>query len=150
MNVKERLSMEIYTILEKTGKLVELTATFHALYGKDYRLKPGSPQEAWALYDSIYRTQVEIANLLDSYMIDAPHYRYGQWWERLDVMDVSIAQELLCEVSHLIACMAHHEVQQPETDYSYVIHRSQSAIAGMLHPAALQVAASLEAGQHAG
>ncbi len=124
-------------LLEDAGKLVHHIAVFATCYGRHYELCPGSPDDAWALYETIQAIQAEIAAGLDEILWMRPHHRCGEWWERQDVMDVSTAQAISYEVSHLIACCAAHEAKAPGS--TAAIQNAQLAIAGMLHPAAIQV-----------
>ncbi len=134
MNVKNA-----HEIVVLAARLIEQTAMFQTCFGRDYILKPGSPSEAWALYESVAYTQAEIARLLDPETTDNPHHRHGEWWQRRDMMDVAVAQQLMIEAGHLLACCATHVANQPPTDFSYVIICSQMAIAGMLHPSSVQI-----------
>ena len=127
-------------LLADAGKLVQLSATFTARYGRHYELRPDSPEDAWKLYDAIQAIQAEIVAGLDDILMMKPHHRCGKWWERHDVIDLSTAQAISHEVSNLIACCAAHEANAPgSTAWSYAIQNAQLAIAGMLHPAAIQV-----------
>jgi hypothetical protein len=127
-------------IAAKSAQLVALTAEFEATYGKNYTLKPGSPQDAWDLYDAVFQTESSLASLLDSAALLNPHHRYGKWWDRVETMETAIAQQLMLEARHLIARCAHHHVNQPDSDWSYAIQTAQCAIAGMMRPASLQLA----------
>lgn len=133
------------TILAETARLVELTATFEARYGKNYRMSANSPTDAWKLHHAILDTQHIIAHLLDPHIIENPHSRYGKWWERHDVMEASMAQQLIAEVAHLIAVVAHYEVneQDGKATWSHALNTTQGAIAGMLHPQAFVIAGAL-------
>lgn len=127
-------------ILLKAAHLVELAATFQAHYGNDYRLKPGSPQGAWALYDEMVEVQSTIARLLSPTVLENHHTRYGKWWERQDTMNTGIAYALVQECSLLIACSVHADLVD-EDKISYAVEAVQASIAGILHPASLQIGA---------
>lgn len=130
-------------LLTTAARLVELTATFKAQYGQDYGA--GMPDEAWKLYQAILHHQAQIARMLDAHVhrIEALHHPHGEWWKRRDVMNTATAQAVVEQASHLIACCARISVRQAEDDkidWSYAIHATQVVIAGMLHPASLQLA----------
>lgn len=129
-----------YEILNRAAHLVELSVIFQLKYGKSYTLKPGSPAEAWALYDQTLEIESEIAALLDEAPRDTPYSRHGEWWLRYDVMDHAIARSLVAEAGNLIACTTHAEVDS-ERKTAWSVISIQSVIAGMLHPTSLQVGA---------
>lgn len=133
------------TILAETARLVELTAIFQARYGKAYKVTATSPNDAWKLHHAILDTQHIIANLLDPQILEHPHNRYGKWWDRHDVMEASMAQQLINEVAHLIAVVAHCDANQQDgkATWSHAVNTTQSAIAGILHPQAFVVPAAL-------
>jgi hypothetical protein len=137
-------------ILNEAARLLELTATFQARYGKQYRLKAGSPQEAWTLYDDISEMQTRVAALLDPQALEDSNSRYGHWWERMDVMDVNTAQMLVEEVGALISCCAYSDVKSPETSLTYMVLSKQSTIAGFLHPSSRMIAAGEREQSHVG
>jgi hypothetical protein len=129
-------------LTQNVAQLVELTATFQAKYGRHYTLKPGSPAEAWALYNQIFNQQATIAQMLDTRALQMPQEGYDKWWERQDAMDLSIAKTLIQHSSHLIATVAYFNAEAHETDWSYAVYCAESAVAGLLHPSAIQVALS--------
>jgi hypothetical protein len=129
-------------LAQNVAHLVKLTAAFQAKYGRHYVLKPGSSSEAWTLYNQIFDEQVTIARMLDKRALEMPHETYTKWWERQDTMDLSVAKTLMQHISHLIATVTYFEAETQETDWSYAILCAESAIAGLLHPSALQVAQS--------
>jgi hypothetical protein len=129
-------------LIDEIANLAERVATFQARYGRNYTLKPGSPEEAWDLYNAIQDGQSIIAGMLEDDPRQNPHYRYGRWWERHEVLDTGVAQDLLAEAGHLLAHCAYASADADRTDYHYVMYTSQCNIAGMLHPVALQIAAS--------
>lgn len=125
----------------KSAQLIEFTSIFQSQYGKDYRMKPGSPDEAWQLQQAIFDLQGEIAQILDIYALENPLRRVSPWWKFQDVMDNGIATQIAQEVFHLIACCAAQGVSQ-RTEPSPVIVCSQRTIAGFLHPSTLLIAQS--------
>jgi hypothetical protein len=128
-----------HKVMAEVAKLTEMSSIFQARYGKQYRMKPGSPAEAWDLYQSIVNQQTVIARLLDVAALEKPLSRCAQWWKNQDAMDYSITASLAQEVIHLIACCASADVQS-HTVASPIIDVSQSVIAGMLHPSSVLVA----------
>lgn len=125
-------------VVEETTALTELAAVFQARYGKTYRLKPGSPDEAWTLYNRILDQQRAIAGLLDSDVIEQPIYKHIRWWQQQDAMDTSVTQDLFSEAHQLLARCAYTEACAHDPRQSPGIACSQAVIAGMLHPHALQ------------
>jgi hypothetical protein len=115
------------------AELVELASIFQARYGKDYRMKPGSPAEAWDLHQAIFDKQSDIARLLDVEALEQPLKRLPDWWKYRETLDTSMAAQLLQEAAHLIACCAAFETS-PRAGSSPVVVTSQSVLAGMLHP----------------
>lgn len=114
--------------------LVELVGHFQAQFGREYRLRPGSPVTAWELDQAIRSQQVTIARLLDLAALEGAFSRYGCWWTRYDVMDDSIAHELAAEATRLISACAHCEAQADHVEWSPTIQVIQQSIAGMLPP----------------
>ncbi|MBC8098617.1 MAG: hypothetical protein H7Y11_04185 [Armatimonadetes bacterium] len=145
-------------LAHKVAELTQLCAQFQARFGRYYALKPGSSADAWALYHQILNQQVDIALLLDPQALEQPHDAYDRWWERQDTLDLSVAKVMLQQVGHVIATCAYHEKEADDgavhdTEWSYAVFRAESAIAGMLHPSARQVAlaaASTAYGRYAG
>ena len=126
-------------VMIKVSELIELSSIFQARYGRDYRLVPGSPDEAWELYQAISDQQTAIARLLDLTALENPIRRCAQWWKSQDVINSSVVSMMAQEAAHLIACCASFETQ-PRAVASPVIDVSQSVIAGMLHPSCVLVA----------
>ena len=126
-------------LMAENAQLIEYASIFQARYGKQYRLKPGSPSEAWDLHQAIFDRQVAIAHLLDTAAIETPMQRCTPWWKWQDVIDTSVACTMAAEASHLIACCASFEAE-PRAASSPAVSASQAVIAGMLHPSALLVA----------
>lgn len=128
-------------IIMETAELLALCSRFQALYGKDYRMKPGSPEDAWDLYQAIFDQQRMIAEMLDTDALERPLKRWGEWWNRQETIDIALVSELAKEASHLIACCAYNEADpQRYADNVGMVRTSQGVIAGLLHPAARQVA----------
>jgi hypothetical protein len=127
-------------VISETVELLVLCSRFQATYGKDYRLKPGSPQNAWELYQAIFDKQRIIAELLDSDALERPLKRWGEWWKRQETIDIALVNELAKEANHLIACCAYNEVNTQSGEVSSAVRASQGVIAGILHPSARQVA----------
>lgn len=132
------------------AELIRLTASYQATYGRGYPLKPGSGAHAWGLYDAIMAEQVAIAEQLTPDALEEPRIVHLKWWERQDVPDLPMANELMQEISRLIACCAYIEAQSGSTDWSYAVFCSQAVIAGMLHPAARQLALGKQEALYAG
>ena len=122
----------------KVAELIENVSIFQSCYGKDYRMKPGSPTQAWDLYQSILNQQTAIAQLLDSDALEDSAQRQ-QWWKWQESIDTSIVTQIAQEAYHLIACCASFEAN-PAGSNSPVIGCSQRVIAGMLHPSTRMVA----------
>ncbi len=123
----------------KIAEMIELTSIFQARYGKQYRIKPGSPAEAWDLHQAIFDQQAVIAQLLDSDTLENPVRRCTAWWKYQDTIDTGVVSLIASEVSHLIACCASFEAE-PRAASSPAVAASQAVIAGMLHPSAVMVA----------
>ena len=134
-------------LLCEAGRLVALTAVFQARYGKDYALKANSPEHAWRLHRQIFDAQRAVARLLTDSARENPRPRYGQWWDRQDVLDSSLAHEIVSQASPLIMACAYQEA-----DVNYRAHEEsqsvlsiQRAIAGTLHPNSLHIISDAEA-----
>lgn len=121
------------------AELIELASIFQCRYGKDYRLKPGSPADAWDLQQAIMNQQTAIATLLDESALETPSQRLPQWWKWQEIMDTGTATSLAQETCHLIAACA-CVTASPDSVTSPVINTSQQVIAGMLHPSTRMVA----------
>lgn len=130
-----------HRLIAQAAHLVELASAFQAKYGKYYPLKPGSPQDAWNYYEALLEVQCCIARLLDPAARENGYPKAGHWWDRHDVIDSATAQAVLSEIGSLIACCANQEIRMPENaEWSPIIHNTQCAVAGMLHPSSLQIA----------
>jgi hypothetical protein len=139
-------------ILNEAAHLMELTASFQARYGRAYRISISSPADASDLHNQILDIQSIIANLLDPEALNEAHAPYGQWWQRHDVMEASMAQQLISEISYLITSTAHvcsNQSEGKETMH-HAVKMTQRAIAGMLHPDCFKVHADPELQRQAG
>jgi len=123
----------------KIAELIEFASIFQVRYGKQYRMKPGSPAEAWDLHRIINDQQVAIARLLDPAALENPLRRCTPWWKWQETIDTGVVYQIAIEANHLIACCASFEAE-PLAEASPAVAASQSAIAGMLHPSAVLVA----------
>lgn len=136
-------------LVSHVGELTRLCATYQAELGRGYRVKPGSGERAWTLYNAIVSKQVAIGELLSRDALEKPRVVLNKWWDRQDVPDLSITTEMIQEVSRLIACCAYIEAEAGTTDWSYAVFCSQAVIAGTLHPSALQMALGNQEGRYA-
>ena len=123
----------------KVAELIEISSIFQSCYGKDYQMKPGSPEQAWDLYNAMMNQQTAIARLLDIDALEEPAQRLPQWWKWQEMMDTGMVAQMAQEAYHLIACCASYEAK-PCGSHSPVISSSQRVIAGMLHPSTRMVA----------
>jgi len=130
------------SMLIEAAQLMELASTYQVRYGRQTRLKPGSSDDAWTLYQAALDSQCEIARLIDPAVLEAPNRRRMSWWERQDVVDTGVVREIIDDIGHLIACCAYAqaEAENGHTEWSYAVESAQSVIAGLLHPTSLQVA----------
>lgn len=127
-------------IAHRVAKIAELSSTFYAHYGSSYRLSDDSPPEAWELYRQIMAEQATIASLLDTRALENPYVRYEAWWQRRDVINPALVNELATETMLLVERAAYQAVRMDaatQTDSMYVL---QEGIAGFLHPATRQKA----------
>ena len=123
----------------KVAELMETASIFQSCYGKDYRMKPGSPTQAWDLYQTMLNQQTAIAQLLDVAALEDAALRLPQWWKWQESIDTGVIAQMAQEAYHLIACCASFEAN-PTANSSPVIGCSQRVIAGMLHPSTRMVA----------
>lgn len=128
-----------HLIVAQVASLTELVTRFQALFGSDYRMKPGSPARAWELDEQIRQTQAAIARLLDKQALDNPFIRHGRWWETQDVMNTSLMTELATTAVHLLMYCTCYETRDDKREYPLTMRLAQETIAGMLHPAARQL-----------
>jgi hypothetical protein len=134
--------MEIKTvhhILDEAARLIELTASFQAQYGRMYKLNANTPQDARQLYHDIMQSQAIIASYLDNDALNEVQSPYGRWWDHSDVMEPIMAQQILSNSAQLLSSVVHAQTLTP-TSISYVVHAIQRAIAGTLHPDSYQAA----------
>ena len=126
-------------VATKVAELIEMASIFQSCYGKDYRMKPGSPTQAWDLYQAMLNQQTAIARLLDLDALEDAAQRLPQWWKWQESIDTGMVAQMAQETYHLIACCASFEAN-PTASTSPVISSSQRVIAGMLHPTTRMVA----------
>lgn len=126
-------------IYSKIAELIELTSIFQTHYGRNYRMKPGSPEPAWTLHQTIFDQQRDIARLLDLETLENPSNAISPWWKWQDTLDTSIVATLAHEACHLIACCASFEAN-PIGNCSLAVTAAQRAIAGGLHPSSRMIA----------
>jgi len=126
-------------IVSKIAELIELSSIFQTRYGRGYRMKPGSPESAWALHQAIFDQQREIAILLDLDVLENPSQAVTAWWKWQETMDSGIAGALAQEACHLIACCASFEAN-PMGTCSLAAVAAQRAIASRLHPSSRMIA----------
>ena len=130
----------VTTMMSQASHLLTLSATYQARYGRNAKLKAGSPQDAWDLYDQTLYGQSIIARMLHESALESPYYKVRKWWEAQDVIDVGVARLLVQEVSHLLASVAYHEATADPKKLSHSVQSAQYIIAGMLHPSSILVA----------
>lgn len=134
--------MEIKTvhhILDEAARLIELTASFQAQYGRMYKMTASTSQDAWQLYHDIMQSQAIIASYLDMEALSDVQFPYGRWWDHADVMEPIMAQQVLSNSAQLLSSVVHAKTLSP-TSISYAVHSLQRAIAGVLHPDSYQAA----------
>ncbi len=126
-------------IVMKIAELIELTSIFQTRYGRGYHLKPGGPQDAWALHQAIFDQQRDIALLLDLDVLENPSQVISTWWKWQETLDSGVAALLAQEACHLIACCASFEAN-PMGTCSLAVIAAQRAIASGLHPSSRMIA----------
>jgi len=114
--------------------LVELVGQFQSTFGREYRMRPGSPELAWNLDKQIQGQQVAIAKLLDIDALEHAFTRYGYWWERCDVIDDYITAEIAAESIRLLSACSHFAGNLDGVEWSPAIQVIQRSISGMLPP----------------
>jgi len=127
-------------IISDAAYLLEQVATYQAKFGRSYTITPLSPPEVQSLTQSIFELQCKIAAALDPTSLTNPHYKCGEWWERQEVIDIGVVQELVNEACHLVSCCAYFSAEARGMEGSYAVRSAQSTLAGLLHPATRQVA----------
>jgi len=135
--------MDVKTAQQIAGcvaKIAELATTFCATYGKDYRVSDDSPAHAWALYRQLMATQTQIASLLDSQALANPNIRWEHWWQKRDVINIGLVNELAMETIRLIERAAYLDAlkQEQAVDRADEPSLLEANIAGLLHPAVRQ------------
>lgn len=125
-------------IAQHVAKIAELATSFHARFGTNFRLNEESPAQAWEMYRSFMAEQAQIAALLDLDALAKPYYRWEKWWERRDVMNTGLVNELATEAIRLVERAAYIEAvgEAASEDAMRVI---QEGIAGLLHPMTRQL-----------
>lgn len=136
-------------IVAHVAHLTALASAFQAKFGRDYRLTGDSPSIAWELYRNIMAEQTNIANLLEPAALQTPYSRYGQWWQRRDVIDQAMLNELAADALRLVERAAYLEAEGKPTENAPVLLVVQQSIAGMLHPATRPVSVKAPAVQEA-
>jgi hypothetical protein len=129
-------------IINDAAHLLEQVAIYQAKYGRSYTVTPMSPEEAKSLTQKIFALQCKIAESLDPEALLNPHYKCGEWWERQEVIDIGVVQELVSEACHLVSCCAYFSADSRGMEGSYAVRSAQSTLAGLLHPATRKIALS--------
>lgn len=130
-----------HTLLTAVTRLVEIAAIYQSRYSATPRLKPGSADEAWQLYQESLDTQCVIARLLEIAPREQPNRgKYGAWWLRRDVIDSGSVHALLEEAGHLLASTVYAQASARGADQCYAVHSTQANIAALLMPVSLQIA----------
>jgi hypothetical protein len=128
-----------HKIVSHVSKIVSIASAFHAKFGRDYRLDNNSPAQAWELYRKFMSEQNTIASLLETEAIEKPYSRYGEWWERRDMIDCGLLNELAAEANTLVERVAYLEAMGRSTVDNATLIVVQQAIAGLLHPSTRQI-----------
>lgn len=132
-------------IAEKVAELIQMCASFRARFDASGIIRAGSSSQAWELYHAINLKQAEIGELLDTQALYEPYRtRTCAWWQRSDIPDMACGNTMMNETANLIAASAYYEAQNRATGHSHAAFSIQSMIAGLLHPAAIQQALSLQ------
>ena len=124
-----------HRIMMHISNIAALAATFQAKFGRDYRLNNDSPAQAWELYRQLMAEQTNIATELEPMAVETPYSRYGKWWERRDVIDSGLLNELSAEGMSLVERCAYLNAMEQSTVNAPSLVIVQQSIAGMLHPA---------------
>lgn len=127
-----------HRIMAHVANITTLAATFHAKYGRDTRLTSDSPATAWELYRALMTEQANIADLLEDAALASPYSRYGKWWERRDVIDSGLLNQLTADAMNLVERCAYLDATNQVTVNAPSLIIVQQSIAGMLHPATHQ------------
>lgn len=134
-----------HRIMAHVANITTLAATFQAKYGSDYRLTSDSPAPSWELYRALMAEQANVAGLLEPIALETPYSRYGKWWERRDVIDSGLLNELSAIAMTLVERCAYLEAMNHSTVNAPSLVIVQQSIAGMLHPSTRQLMVSSEA-----
>jgi hypothetical protein len=121
-------------IAEHVAELKGISASFTAHYGANYCMTEESPRNAIELYRMSMSIQAKIISLLHPEALNQAYSRYGNWWERAEMIPPSIVNEIATTVFELIGRCAYAE--DPETG-DIALHNTlvlEQCIAGMLHP----------------
>lgn len=126
------------TIVAHVANIARIASTFHAKFGRDYRLQADSPAQAWELYRQVMAEQANIASLLEAEALNTPYSRYGKWWERRDMIDTGILNQLEEDAMNLVERAAYLQAMEQGTHNAPALLVLQQSIAGILHPATRQ------------
>ncbi len=126
------------TLVIHVSNIARIASTFHAKFGRDYRLQSDSPAQAWELYRQLMAEQANVASMLEAEALRTPYSRYGKWWERRDVIDNGILNQLEEDVMNLVERTAYLQAMEQSTLNAPALLVLQQSIAGMLHPATRQ------------
>jgi hypothetical protein len=122
-------------IASRVTKIAEIATTFYAHYGSDYRMTEDSPPRAWELYRRFMNEQASVASLLDARALQKPFIRYEKWWERRDVINPGLVNEMAAEALRLVEQTAYLSAIKGNPEDAVGLLGIQEALAGMLHPA---------------
>lgn len=126
------------SILIHVANIARISSAFHAKFGRDYRLSTDSTAQAWELYRQFMAEQANIASLLDPEALNNPFSRHGKWWERRDMIDTGILNQLEEDAMTLIERCAYLQAIDQCTDNAPALLVVQQSIAGILHPSTRQ------------
>lgn len=122
-------------IAQHVTRIAQIATKFYAHFGSDYRMSEDSPALAWDLYREFMNEQARVASLLDSRALDKPFIRYEKWWERRDVINPGLVNEMASETLRLVEHEAYLDAIGENPDESISLLGIQESLAGMLHPA---------------
>lgn len=120
-------------ISERVSSIAELSAVFFARHGSSYRMGSDTPAQSWELYREFMAQQARIASLLDHEALLNPNVRYERWWERRDVINPALVNELSAEATRLLERCAYLQGRNDEAAHESLL-AIQQTIAGLLHP----------------
>ncbi len=121
-------------IANRITKIAEIATTFYAYYGSDYRMSEDSSPRAWQLYRKFMNEQASVASLLDGRALQKPFIRYEKWWERRDVINPGLVNEMAAEALRLVEKTAYLNAVEGSTENAIGLLGIQESLAGMLHP----------------